>query len=173
VWPRGWVEVQFYSSMTAALEGCEWSAARPGRTLPPGKARYPFYRGMGGPQGHSGRAENLVPTSIQSRTVQQVAQSLYRLSYRPTQTYLLQFLTHNKKLDSCYGMLTCKCHLICFTYLNTDARHTTSSHLFNFKEGQNALTYTNETRNLLHTGHMPDIPQVSFHTPFLLVTEYQ
>jgi len=30
--------------MTAALEGDEWSAARPGRTLPPGKTRYPFYR---------------------------------------------------------------------------------------------------------------------------------
>ena len=26
--------------MTAALEGGEWSAARPGRTLPPGKTRY-------------------------------------------------------------------------------------------------------------------------------------
>ena len=29
--------------MTAALEGGEWSAARHGRTLPPGKARYTFY----------------------------------------------------------------------------------------------------------------------------------
>ena len=50
--------------MTAALEGGEWSAARPGRTLPPGKVRYPFYRRLGGPQGRSGRAENLVPTGI-------------------------------------------------------------------------------------------------------------
>jgi len=58
--------------MTAALEGGEWSAARPGRTLPPGKTRYPFYRRMGGPQGRSGRAENLVPTGIRSRTVQPV-----------------------------------------------------------------------------------------------------
>ena len=30
--------------MTAALEGGEWSAARPGRTLPPGKTRCLFYR---------------------------------------------------------------------------------------------------------------------------------
>jgi len=67
--------------MTAALEGGEWSAARPGRTLPPGKTRYPFYRRLGGPQGRSGRAENLVPTGIRSRTIQPVAQSLYRLSY--------------------------------------------------------------------------------------------
>ena len=50
--------------MTAALEGDEWPAARPGRTLPPGKTRYPFYRRLGGPQGRSGRAENLVPTGI-------------------------------------------------------------------------------------------------------------
>ena len=43
---------------------------RPGRTLPPGKTRYPFYRRLGGPQGRSGRAENLVPTGIRSQTVQ-------------------------------------------------------------------------------------------------------
>ena len=50
----------------------ECSAARPGRTLLPGKTRYPFYRGLGGLQGRSGRAENLVPTGIRSRTVQPV-----------------------------------------------------------------------------------------------------
>ena len=67
--------------MTAALEGGEWSAARSGRTLPPGKTQYPLYRRLGEPQGRSGRPENLVPTGIWSRTVQLVAQSLYRLSY--------------------------------------------------------------------------------------------
>ena len=56
----------------AAVEGGEWSAARPGRILPPGKNRYPFYRRLGGPQGRSGRAENLVPTGTRSRTVQPV-----------------------------------------------------------------------------------------------------
>ena len=56
--------------MTAALEGGEWSAARLGRTLPPGKTRYPLHRRLGGPQGRSGRAENLVPNGIRSRTVQ-------------------------------------------------------------------------------------------------------
>jgi len=56
--------------MTAALEGGEWSAARPGRTLAPGKRWYPFYRRLGGPQGRSERSENLVPTGIRSRTVQ-------------------------------------------------------------------------------------------------------
>ena len=34
--------------MTAALEGVsEWSAARPDRSLPPGKTRYPFLREAG------------------------------------------------------------------------------------------------------------------------------
>ena len=56
--------------MIASLEVGEWSAARPGRTLPPGKTRYPLYRRLGGPQDRSGRAENLVPTEIRFRTVQ-------------------------------------------------------------------------------------------------------
>ena len=61
--------------MTAGLERGEWLAARPGRTLPPGKTRYPLYRRLGGTQGRSGRVENLVPTGIRfwirpaSRTV--------------------------------------------------------------------------------------------------------
>jgi len=73
-----------YSSMTAAPEGGEWSAVRPGRTLPPVKTRYSFYRRLGGPQDRSGMAENLIPIGIVfflSRSVQHVAQSLYRLSY--------------------------------------------------------------------------------------------
>jgi len=67
--------------MTAVLEGGEWSAARPGRTLHPGKNRYPLYRRLGGLQGRSGPTKNLVPIWIRSRTIQPVAQSLYRLSY--------------------------------------------------------------------------------------------
>ena len=54
LWCRGCVEVQLYSSMTTALEGGDWSAASPGRTLPPGKTRFQLYRGLGGPQGRSG-----------------------------------------------------------------------------------------------------------------------
>ena len=54
MWPRGWIGVQLYSSITAALEGGEWSAARHGRTLPPGKTRYPLYRRLGGPKDRSG-----------------------------------------------------------------------------------------------------------------------
>jgi hypothetical protein len=55
--------------MTAALEGDEWSAARPDRTLPPGTTRYPLYMRVGGPQGRSGRAENLAPPEFDPRTV--------------------------------------------------------------------------------------------------------
>jgi len=53
-----------------------------------GKTRYPLYRRLGGPQGRFGRAENLAPTGIRSRTVQPVAQSLYRLSCR---AYYIRF----------------------------------------------------------------------------------
>ena len=67
--------------MTAALEGGEWSAARPGRTLPPGKKRYPFYMRLGGPQGLPGRAKNLVPTGIRFPDRAARSESLYRLSY--------------------------------------------------------------------------------------------
>jgi len=73
--------------MNAALLGGEWSAARPDHNLPPGKTLYPFYRRLGGLQGRSGLAENLVPTGIRSRTVQPVAQSLYRLATRHTVGY--------------------------------------------------------------------------------------
>ena len=44
----------------------------PAALYPPGKTRYPFYRRLGGPQGRSGRSENLVSTGIRSRTVQPV-----------------------------------------------------------------------------------------------------
>jgi len=83
VWLRGWVEVYLYSSMTAELEGGEWSAACPGRTLSPGNIQYQFYRRLGGPQGGSGRAENLVPTGIRSRTVQPVVSRYIILDTRP------------------------------------------------------------------------------------------
>ena len=46
---------------TSALEMCEGSASRPGRTLPPGKTRYPLYRRLGGPQGRSGQVRKISP----------------------------------------------------------------------------------------------------------------
>jgi len=77
--------------MTATLEGGEWSAARPGRTLPPGKTRHPFYKRLSGPQGRSGRAENLVHTGIRSRTVQPVVSRYTDWATRPTRCNNIQF----------------------------------------------------------------------------------
>ena len=71
--------------------GGEWSAARPGRNLPPEKTRYQFYRRLGGPQGWSGRAENLILTGIRSRNVQPL------VSTRPTYIYdILQTMEISK-----------------------------------------------------------------------------
>jgi len=78
--------------MTAALEGGEWTAARPGRNLPPGKTRYPFYRRLDGPQGRSGRAENLLPTGIRSRTVQPVVSHYTDRATRPMSNVLYTLL---------------------------------------------------------------------------------
>jgi len=84
---RGWVELQLYSSTAAALEGSEWLAARPGRTLPPGKTWYPFYRRLSGPQDRSGRVENLASTRIRSRTVQAVVSRYTDWATRSTHTH--------------------------------------------------------------------------------------
>ena len=72
--------------MTAALEGGEWSAARPGRTLRPGKTRYPLYRTLSGPQGRSGQAGNLFSTGIRSRTVQPIVSRYIDWATRPIYT---------------------------------------------------------------------------------------
>jgi len=71
----------FFGKYQLRLEGGEGSESRPGRTLPPGKTGYPLYRMLGGPQGRSGRAENLAPTGIRSPDGPARSQSLYRLSY--------------------------------------------------------------------------------------------
>ena len=67
--------------MTAALEGGEWSAARPGRTLPPRKTRYPYYRRLGGSQGRSGRVQNLIPNRDSIPDRPPCSTSLYLLRY--------------------------------------------------------------------------------------------
>ena len=57
-------EIELYSSMTAALEGGEWTATRPSWTLPPGKTQYPLYRRLGGPQGRSGQVRKISPSLV-------------------------------------------------------------------------------------------------------------
>jgi hypothetical protein len=60
--------------MTTAVEGGEGSVSRPGRSLPPGKTRYPLYRRLGGPQGRFGQARKISPPpGFDPRTVQPVA----------------------------------------------------------------------------------------------------
>jgi hypothetical protein len=58
--------------MTAALEGGEWSAAHPGRTLPPGKDAVPIVQEAEWASGPVWTAENLVPPGFDPRTVQPV-----------------------------------------------------------------------------------------------------
>jgi len=57
--------------MTTALEGDEGLGSHPGRSLPPGKTRYPFYRRLSGPQGRSGQVRKI--SGFGPRTVQPVA----------------------------------------------------------------------------------------------------
>ena len=63
----------------------EGSASRPGRSLPPGKARYPLYRRLGGPQGLSGQVRKISPPpGFDPRTVQPVASRYTDWATRPT-----------------------------------------------------------------------------------------
>jgi len=99
--------------MTAALEGGEWSAARPGRTLPPGKTWYPFYRRLGGPQSRSGRAENLVPTGIRSRTVQPVVSRYSDWLYPAhTHTHAHQVQIRQTRIKELKNKRPTWCHLL-------------------------------------------------------------
>jgi len=75
-------------SRTFSTRWGEGVSTTPRPPLPQGNTRYLLYRRLGGPQRRSGEAEHLVPTGIRSRTVQPVAQSLYRLSY-PAHTFAL------------------------------------------------------------------------------------
>jgi hypothetical protein len=99
--------------MTTALEEGEGSASRPGRSLPPGKTRYPLYRRLSGPHCRSGQLRKISPSwGFDPRTVQPVAQSLYRLRYLAhyeTNSGSSQFCERTKKLQcaSCLlGKLT-------------------------------------------------------------------
>ena len=73
------VTLPFHDHGTRRDEG---SASRPGRSLPPGKTRYPLYRRLGGPQGRFWTgAENLASTGIRSPDLPARSQSLYRLRF--------------------------------------------------------------------------------------------
>ena len=98
--------------MTAALEGSEWSVACPGRNLSLGKTRYSLYRMLGGPQGRSRRAENLVPTGIRSRTFQPVVNRYtdWATRYIPVAGILTMLWYHEKScVNSTMGSIWPHC----------------------------------------------------------------
>ena len=70
-----------------------------GRTLPPGKSRYPLYKRLGGTQDRSGLAENLAPPGFDTRTVQPVVNRYTDWSTRPT------FLTEVGSINPRKGLL--------------------------------------------------------------------
>ena len=111
--------------MTASLEGGEWSAVHPGRTLHPGKTRYPFCRRLGGPQGWSGRAENIVPSGTRYRTVQPVViRYTCRTFYKRKIIKILQTI----KLTRVTYMCVCVCVCVC-VYICTFSPYRTVNHL--------------------------------------------
>ena len=92
--------------MTATQEGGEWSAARPGRTLPPGKDPVPIEQEAGWAPGPlwPGGISRPHRDSIPDLPVR--SQSLYRLSYRAhihththTHTYIY---IYNVELEGCF-----------------------------------------------------------------------
>ena len=63
----------------------EGSALRPGRSVPPGKTRYPLYRRLGDPQGRSGQVRKISPPpGFDPRTDPLVASRYTDYTTRPT-----------------------------------------------------------------------------------------
>ena len=74
--------------------------------LPPGKNRYPLYRRLGGPQGRSGRVENLSPQlGFDPLTVQPVASRYTDWAIRPTYG-----VTTDLKFRKAHKKKSCTCH---------------------------------------------------------------
>jgi hypothetical protein len=96
--------------LTSPLEGCEGSASRPGRTLPPGKTRYPFYRRLGGPQGRSGQVRKISPSpGFDPRTVQPVGSRYTDYATRPTNDVNSDPYKHKLSLRLCSPQHCCTC----------------------------------------------------------------
>ena len=73
-----------------ALEGGEGSESRPGRSLRPGKTRYPLYRSLGGAQGRSGQVRKISPPlGFDPQTAQPIASRYTDYATRPTADWWL------------------------------------------------------------------------------------
>ena len=83
--------------MTAALEGGEWSAARTGRTLPPGKEPVPIVQEAGWAARPVWKGGKSRPhkDSIPDRPAR--SQLLYRLSYRAQIMNIITALYQTKR----------------------------------------------------------------------------
>ena len=89
--------------MTMALEGGEGSASRPGRSLPRGKTRYPFYRRQGGTQGRSGQVQNISPTpGFDPRSVQPVASRYTNYATLPIFQYIYHYTKYSTAMTVLY-----------------------------------------------------------------------
>jgi len=63
--------------------------SRPGHNLPPGKTRYPLYRGLGGPQGRSGRVRKISPSpGFDPWTIQPIGSRCTDYATGPTNSLL-------------------------------------------------------------------------------------
>ena len=91
--------------LTSALEGGEGSPSRPGRTLPPGKTRYPLYRRLGWPQSRSGQVRKISPPpGFDPWTVQPVELGLSRSTFfwvTPKALSYKGFTSHGMAHHSC------------------------------------------------------------------------
>jgi len=77
----------FYATRTASTLTASWSRWSLVTSVPVAVG-YPFQRRLGGPQGRSGRTENLVANGIWSRTVQPVVSRYTYWATRPTVWYI-------------------------------------------------------------------------------------
>jgi hypothetical protein len=101
-------------SWRTTLEGGEGSASRPGRSLPPGKIRYPLYRRLGGPQGRSGQVQKVSPSpELDAQTVQPVASRYTDWATGPTYGYLVthSFVLMLHMFDFNLSFCCCRLHI--------------------------------------------------------------
>ena len=97
---RGWV-----------ISSTPWPQSTPGEDLLP-----IVHRRVGGPQGRSGRAKNLVPTGIRSQTVQPVDSRYTDWATGPTTTtiiIIITYLTYDRSTASSKDSVT-SCSLFQF-----------------------------------------------------------
>ena len=95
-------------SLTTALDRGGWSTPRPGRALPPGNTRYPFYWRLGGPQGRSGRVQKISSlTGIRSPDRPARCKSLYQLSGPLCSCHLLATLRPTAPAQDSWETLQC------------------------------------------------------------------